>query len=132
MYPQASGTDVSVIDLTLATPVVITTFNGGNNPLAVAITPHGTLAYITDSTIGTPAVRVFSVPSNTLVATISTGFVAGAGLRGVAITPNGEFAYVTDFINGVVYQIPITGPDANTIIDTIPVGSRSTIYSNYR
>ena len=71
---------------------------GFSGPFAIAITPDGTRAYITNfgsnnfSPYGT-TVSVLDLKRNGIVSTIGLGIQPA----GVAITPNGLFAYVTNY-----------------------------------
>ncbi len=102
---------VSVID-TASNTVVATVAALGNGPLAVAITPDGTRAYVT----GGP-VSVIDTASNTVVAT-----AGDPNAYGVAITPDGTRAYVTDFLSTSVTVIETAN---NTIIAEVEVGGHN-------
>src|SRR2546425_13083054 len=79
-------------------------------PLAVAITPNGAFAYVTNSgwIFGSNSVSVIDTASNTVVATIPVGSFP----VGVAITPSGAFAYVANYNANTVSVI-------NTVTNTV-------------
>src|SRR5258708_36991549 len=81
-------------------------------PLAVALPPGGTRAYVP----GGP-VSVIDTASNTVVAT-----VGDPNAYGVAITPDGTRAYVTDFLSTSVTVIETAN---NTIIAEVEVGGHN-------
>lgn len=113
----ASG-GVSVIDT--ATNTVTKTIDV-RSATEVAITPDGSLAYVTDRT---GSVHVINTATNTVPADpISVGTEA----RGVAITPNGSHAYVTNYgdftSDGTVSVIAIETPGA-------PGGSGSMVFGS--
>src|SRR5882672_12528228 len=87
-------------------------------PLAVAITPNGAFAYVTNSgwIFGSNSVSVIDTASKTVVTTIPVG----AFPVGVAITPNGAFAYVANFNSNSVSVIDTT---TNTVVAGVAVGS---------
>src|SRR5437899_1497939 len=82
---------VSVIDTATNTVVATIDFPVGLGPIAIAITPDGTRAYVTSN--GSNTVTVIDTATNTVVATVTVG---QGPLRGVAITPDGAGADVTD------------------------------------
>lgn len=83
--------------------------NAFNRPLAIAITPNGKYAYVTN--LGNNTVSVINITTNTVIAII-TGF---NDPQSIAITPNGLFAYVADAGSGSVIVIKTT---TNMIIST--------------
>ena len=85
--PTAAPDSVSVIDT--ATNTVIATIPVGGQPWAVAVSPDGTRAYVTNRE-GT--VSVIDTATNTVTATIPVGPTA----FGVAVSPDGTRAYVTN------------------------------------
>jgi len=88
--PTHKSNSVAVIDT--STDQVIAMIPVQIQPLAVAITPNGSFAYVTNSgwVFGSNSVSVIDTASNTVVVTIGVGSFP----VGVAITPNGAFAYV--------------------------------------
>jgi YVTN family beta-propeller protein len=113
---------------------VVATIPVGQSPTAVAITPDGTHAYVTNLTDGT--VSVIDTASN-MVATIPVG----AGPIGVAITPDGThpsehddrhhqpLAYVTNLRDSTVSVIDTA---SNNVVATIPVGPTLTEWPSRR
>lgn len=82
-----------------------------NRPLAIAITPNGKYAYVTN--LGN-SVNVIDIATNTVLSTpgLATGF---NDPQSIAITPNGQYAYVADAGSGSVIVIDTA---TNTIIST--------------
>ncbi len=87
-------------------------------PLAVAITPNGAFAYVTNSgwPVGSNSVSVIDTRTNTVVATIP---VANFPV-GVAITPNGAFAYVANYNSN---SVSVIATATNTVTVTVGVGT---------
>jgi YVTN family beta-propeller protein len=80
--------------------------------LAVAITPDGTHAYVTD--YGSASVSVIATATNTVVGTpIPVGNLPG----GVAVTPDGTQVYVANVYSGTVSVIATA---SNTVVATVP------------
>src|SRR5262249_49797404 len=84
-----NGADNTVSVLDTTTNTVVATVPVGTFPIAVAITPDGTHAYVANFD-GT--VSVIDTTTNTVVATVPVGTFP----EGVAITPDGTHAYVTN------------------------------------
>ena len=91
-------------------PTVIDTVAIGGYLGAVAITPDGTRAYITNE-LG-DSVYVIDTSTNTVSAPVSVGDSPNS----VAITPDGTSAYVTNYIDGTVSVI-----DTATNLETATV-----------
>ena len=70
-------------------------------PTGVAVTPDGSLAYVTD---GSTSVWVVDTASNSVIAKIA----AGSDPEAIAITPDGKSAYVTSITCGLLL---CSGPD---------------------
>jgi YVTN family beta-propeller protein len=86
---------------------------------AIAVTPDGTHAYVSNEFDNT--VSVIATASNTVVATIPVG----NGPSGVAITPDGTHAYVTNEFDQSAMGFAIVSvidTASNTVVATIPVG----------
>jgi YVTN family beta-propeller protein len=98
-----------VID-TASKQVVATVAGVGYGPLAVAITPDGNYAYV--SNLGSNTISVIATASNTVVATISDV----SSPSGVAVTPDGKHAYVS---NGGSNTVSVIATASNTVMDTI-------------
>jgi YVTN family beta-propeller protein len=88
----------------------------GTNPSAVAITPNGAFAYVTNDGDGT--VSVINTATNTVVATVAVQI----GPLGLAITSDGAFVYVTNQASSTVSVIDTT---TNAVVATVtePTGS---------
>src|SRR5882762_9932956 len=113
--PTHKSNSVAVIDT--STDQVATIIPVQFQPLAVAITPDGAFAYVTNSgwPIGSNSVSVIDAASNTVVATIPVGSFPVA----VAITPNGAVAYVANLNSNSVSVISTV---TNTVTTTVPLG----------
>jgi len=92
-------------------------------PLAVAITPNGAFAYVSNSAkicdlcgaIQSPSVSVIDTATYNFVATIPEGNYP----YGVAIPPNRGFAYVT---NSASNNVSIINTATNTVVAAVAVG----------
>jgi YVTN family beta-propeller protein len=104
----ASCVGLSVLDVT--TNDLITTIPAGSAPTAVAITPDGSRAYVTNHL---DTVSVVDIATNAMIETISVGFFP----RDVAITPDGSRAYVANTFSDTLSVIDTA---TNQVIDTIP------------
>ena len=77
---------------------VVATINGFSGPFAIAITPDGNYAYVTNfgsnnfAPYGT-TVSAINLKTNTIAATINVGIQPS----GIGITPDGKYAYVTNY-----------------------------------
>jgi YVTN family beta-propeller protein len=87
----------------------------GSHPHAVAITPNGADAYVTNSGSGT-----VSVINTTTSAVVKTVPVGSGDVEGVAVTPNGADAYV-DFSD--TNSVSVISTANNAVVKTVPVGS---------
>ncbi len=101
---------LSVIDTSSNT--VVATVGVGDSPVAVAITPDGTRAYVANSQ--SSSVSVIDTSSNTVVATVRVG----NSPAGVAITPDGTRAYVA---NSNASSVSVIETSSNTVVATISV-----------
>lgn len=98
------------------------------DPVAVAITPDGTTAYVVDR--GSNTVAGALTPVDLATATAGTPFsqIAGSGTAlgtapdAIAITPNAGAAYVTNFGSGTISQVTLT----NDVATAISTGSAGT------
>ncbi|MGH7963571.1 MAG: beta-propeller fold lactonase family protein [Candidatus Binatia bacterium] len=94
-------------------------FNGpgeipvGQEPQAIAITPDGLRAYVTNFADDT--VSILNLTTNTVEATITVG----DGPNGVAVTPDGTRVIVANFNGGT---ISVIDTNTNTVTDTREVG----------
>ena len=91
---------------------VVNTINVGSDPMGVAFSPSGALAYVTNYGSGT--VSVINTATNTTTNTITVG----KNPRGVAFSPSGALAYVT---NGGSDNINVIDTATNTVTNTIAV-----------
>ncbi len=114
--PTHKSNSVAVIDTVLDRVVAIVPVQF--QPLAVAITPNGAFAYVTNSgwPVGSNSVSVIDTATNTVVATVP---VANFPV-GVIITPNGAFAYVANYNSNSVSVISTV---TNTVIAAVAVGT---------
>jgi YVTN family beta-propeller protein len=110
--PTHKSNSVSVINI--STNSVIAVVPVGVQPLQAAISPDGTLAYVTDSGWFDPIndVSVISTPTNSVVATIPVGRFP----VGVAITHDGAFAYVS---NRMSDDVSVINTATNTMTATV-------------
>ncbi len=102
---------VSVIDT--ATNTVIATVNVGDRPQGVAVSPDGTVVYVTNYG-GT--VSVIDTATNTVTSTVSVG----TNPNGIAVTADGEKVYVTNYGGNTVSVIDTA---SNTVAATVTVGN---------
>jgi YVTN family beta-propeller protein len=84
-----------------ASNTVITTIAVGVVVVGVAVSPDGTVAYVTELSTGT--VEVIDTASNTVIATIPVG----AGPAAVAFSPDGTRAYVANSSDRTVSVISV-------------------------
>ncbi|WP_445165919.1 VCBS domain-containing protein [Mycolicibacterium sp. Dal123E01] len=114
---EVSTSGVSVINT--ATRSVVATIPLSSRPLFLAVSPDGSMIYVTNSTTGTGdaiepgnTVSVISTATNTVTATITVGDYPSD----VAFSPDGKFAYVTNAYSGTVSVIDTA---TNTVTHTI-------------
>ena len=107
-----SSNNVSVIDTT--TYMVVGTIPVGEGPGAIAITPDGTMAFVTNE--NSHSVSVIDISTNMLAG--STDAV-GDGPIGIAITPDGKSAYVT---NNSSNNVSVIDTLTFSVVETIAVG----------
>jgi YVTN family beta-propeller protein len=143
--PESLDNTVSVIKTGIRTghnhddvddsPKVIDTVEVGDGPLAVAVTPNGKYAYVTNFGTDNPdliaqgfakgnTISVIRTWDNKVVDTIE---VDGTLPAGIAITPNGKRAYVPNRGSDAVSVIKIKyrrGKVINKVIDTVKVGHK--------
>src|SRR6267154_655104 len=114
--PTHKSNSVAVIDTSV--DQVIAVIPVQVQPLAVAITPNGAFAYVTNSgwIFGSNSVSVIDTASNAVVATIPVGGFPVA----VAITPNGAFAYVT---NESSNDVSVINTATHSVVTTVPVSN---------
>ncbi len=117
-----SGTTDAVIPVNTATDAVGNPIIVGSSPSAIAITPNGATAYVTDegTTNTSPGlVTPIDLATNTAGAPISVG----SGPDAIAITPNGSTAYVGNYNDQTVTPVNLM---TNTAGTPIPVGASPT------
>ncbi|MDV6278221.1 hypothetical protein R3Q06_32670 [Rhodococcus erythropolis] len=93
---------------------VVATVPVGNGPVAVAVTPDGGRAYVTNGS--DKSVSVIDTATDTVVDTVPVG----AFPAGVAITPDGARTYVT---NGSDKSVSVIEIATDTVLATVPVGA---------
>ena len=104
-------TDVSVIDT--ATRTVVATVPVGSYPTRVAVSPDGSLAYVTNGL--SRDVSIIDTATHTAVATVPMplSFLIP---RSLAVTPDGAFIYVgSQALDGLA----IIDTATNTVVDTL-------------
>src|SRR6267143_4537397 len=114
--PTHKSNSVAVIDTVLDRVVAVIPVQV--QPLAVAITPNGAFAYVSNSgwIFGSNSVSVIETATNTVVATIQVGrFPVGVG-----ITPNGAVVYVANFNSN---NVSVINTATNIVTTTVAVGT---------
>jgi YVTN family beta-propeller protein len=92
---------------------VITTISVGSEPYAVAITPNGAYAYITNA--DSNSVSVVNLATNTVTETLTVG----AGPYGVAVTPSGAYVYISNDVSNTVWAISTGASGGNKSPTTV-------------
>ena len=113
---NVSSNTVSVIKLAtdyVTTNEVTATIKVGTEPRGIAISPDGSVAYVTNFRDNT--LSVLSTATNTVTGTIAVG----NGPLGVAVTPDGTKAYV---VNGFDNSVSVVKTATRKIEARIPVG----------
>ena len=119
-----SGGSGSYSGLWLFTPYgqlksgVVATISVASNPEQIAISPDGTLAYVTNIYSGNVSVI------NTASGSVTKSIVTGGYPTGVAFSPSGKLAYVVNDGSSTVSVIKVA---TNSVVKTINTGS----YPNY-
>ena len=101
---------------------VIKNITVGSKPEAVAITPNGQEAYVTN--YGQNTVYVLNTSSFALIKNITVG----SGPDSVAITPNGQEAYVADYKSG---NVSVINTSSLTTIKNISMGTHAVIIAGH-
>jgi len=115
VYVGINSSNSNLSSINAATNTVVATVPlAGVCPQGLAITPDGTLAYVTGECSN--AVSVINTATGTVVATVPVG----DDPSGVAITPDGTRAYVANAISGTVSVINTA---TNTVVATVTTGS---------
>ncbi|MEO3756666.1 beta-propeller fold lactonase family protein [Mycobacterium sp. B14F4] len=113
---NASGSSVSVIDMSTSTPTLVKTIAVGSRPIAVVASPDGTKVYVSNSWSNT--VSVISTATNTVTATISVG---GSAPTGMAISGDGSRLYVANTNSNTVSVINTA---TRAVVTRVTVGSQ--------
>ncbi len=128
---NSSANDVSqfaILSGGLLSPLSPASIGAGTGAWAVAVTPDGKSAYVTNS--GESTVSQYDIDPGTGLlsaktpATVATG--AGPGHDGLAVSPDGKSAYVTNLNENTVSQYdinPITGALSPKAPATVATGS---------
>ena len=87
-------------------------------PTGVAVTPDGSLAYVTDAST---SVWVVGTASNSVIAKIA----AGSDPEAIAITPDGKSAYVTSITCGLLLCSGLDNPPQLASVEVIDTASNS-------
>lgn len=87
-------------------------------PTGVAVTPDGSLAYVTDAVT---SVWVVDTGSNSAIAKIA----AGSDPEAIAITPDGKSAYVTSITCGQLLCSGVNNPPQLASVEVIDTASNS-------
>ena len=111
---------VSVIN-TATNTIIGTSIPVGVGPTAIALTPNGSMAYVTNETSNT--VTAINTATDTVAATISVGrnpFL-------VAVSPDGTTAYVANnsYTSPNTGSVSVINTATNTVTATIPLGGTS-------
>lgn len=122
------STSTNTVSTTITVPLLAPNCDCSPNPIAVAITPDGTRAYVTDS--GQSAVHVIDTnPSDANYNEVTTSITADVGTPtpngSISISPDGSAAYYTfgTISVGRIDTNPSDGDSYNTHTTTITVGN---------
>ncbi|HJT91936.1 MAG TPA: Ig-like domain-containing protein, partial [Mycobacterium sp.] len=117
LYVGMTGNNrVAVINISAATPTVITTVAVGTTPGGVAVSADGNRVYVAN--FGSNSVSVINTATNT---TVGSAISVGANPAFIAVGPNGQ-VYVSNHSSGTVSVIN-TVP-ATPTVSTITVGAQ--------
>jgi serine/threonine-protein kinase len=101
-------------------PTVDGTINVGSKPEAVALTPDGKNAYVTN--VDSRNLSVINTATNKITTTIP---VEAGPPQYIAITPDGKHAYATIYDpRSGVHSVAVIDTTANKVMAIIPVGRR--------
>ena len=95
---------------------VIATIAVGSDPNAVAVSPSGTRAYVTNSDSSPGSVSVINTATDHVIAAIAVG----SDPEGVALSPDGTRAYVANPRQGTVSVINTATNKVTTTIQSAP------------
>ncbi len=107
--------DATVTVVDTATNAVVATVSVGNQPIAAAVHPAGTRAYVTNQ-VPAGTVSVIDTAINGVVATVTVG----ARPSGAAVKSPGDRVYVT---NRDDKNVSVIDTATNAVLATIPVGN---------
>jgi len=97
---------ISLASATFGQLLATTYLPATSSPAGIAITPSGSMAYITDYSAS--EVLVVQLSTLRLASPISLGGAGGAGPLGIAMTPDGSAAYVADSESGQLSRIALS------------------------
>jgi len=141
---------VSVVDLT--SNIIVDTIVVGNMPAGIAITPDGSLLYVTNyndpnGIPGAGTVNIINAATNEVIAPVID---VQEGPGAIAISPDGEYAYVSNYIGNSVSVIALQSFQIaaracrsinrflfqedliNTVTWTVSGASKPVVYNIYR
>jgi len=110
---------VSVVNT--ATNSIVATVPVGADPLAIAVSPNGSLIYVADSGNGgasRSSVSVINAATNKVIHTITLGYNA----YGVAFDSTGAFAYISNQAGNGNGIISVINTKTSSVIGTINLG----------
>ena len=110
---------VLVIDTATNTVAAPISVGGGLSPIAIALTPDGTKAYVSNDS---GSVSVINTATNTVTATINTG----GNNWGIVLTPDGSKAYVASWDAAVA----VIDTATNTVTATLSGGAIGNSYGS--
>ena len=104
-----------LIPINLASDTLGTSAPAGTDPLGVAITPDGNVAFVVDrgSNIVPGAVTPITISGATPV--VGTAVTVGSDPDAVAINPDGDDVYVANYGDGTISQIALSDDVAGTV-----------------
>jgi YVTN family beta-propeller protein len=116
------STSTNTVSTTITLPLLVPNCDCSPSPTAVAITPDGTRAYVTDT--GQSAVHVINTSTNAVTTSITLNVGDPNQFGAIAISPDGFAAYYTIGGNSVG-RIDTNPSDGtyNTVTTTITVGN---------
>lgn len=112
---------VSGLQILGGTPAIVDTVDVGEDPVAVAVHPDGSVLYVTRAG-DSDSVTVIDTATNTVITTIAVG----NNPDGVAFSPDGTRAFVAntdEYDNGGLDTVTVIDTATHTAIGTITVGN---------
>ena len=113
---SGSPTRTSLTPVDTSSNTAEPSFSGGTDPVAVAISPNGSVAYVVNQS-GSDSVSEISTATDS---TIGSPIPVGSTPDNIALSPDGATAYVTDYGSDSVTAFSTTNPTAAAT--AIPVG----------